>query len=402
MSTLAALHRAVVASPEDRTVRLVYADALDETGEAGDAARAEFIRTQVELQSTPEPQRRHYELAFRCRELFGQHWLAWWDPVREAAGLPEPHRSGRRARRRRPPDWPYTHSAVHGNIAVHLADYGVRVRFDAGFPEEVQFLRLDTPEGGPELVHRWGDAMPVVRLGFASFVTPEQWARVDGPHLARLPELTFERLLPETVSAVAASPRLAAVTRLAVNPVGANLDAIAALVGGAPWICLRSLRFTGRLSPDAVRHLAIICTLTELEELELALGSPADLGGQGGQLLAGLIRVVAQAIAFAASATVRWREYGPALEAMAAAPWVRKLKRLRISGGSPGLLGMLGGRLYGTAERGADLIPDSALLALGRTAEAGGFEELVLPSLVIGPSAREELTTRLGSRVAFR
>ena len=58
MSTLAALHRAVVASPEDRTVRLVYADALDETGDADDAARAEFIRTQIELQSTPEPQRR--------------------------------------------------------------------------------------------------------------------------------------------------------------------------------------------------------------------------------------------------------------------------------------------------------------------------------------------------------
>src|SRR5262245_20811027 len=122
--TLEALNRAVIANPADRTVRLVYADALEETGEPADVARAEFIRSQIELQSVPEPERRHYELAIRCRELFEEHWLAWWRPVAKAAGLPAPRARGRRTRKRRPPNWPYTHTSAHGNISVHLIDYG--------------------------------------------------------------------------------------------------------------------------------------------------------------------------------------------------------------------------------------------------------------------------------------
>ncbi len=46
-TTLEALHRAVVASPEDRTVRLAYADSLDEAGDAAASSRAEFIRAQI-------------------------------------------------------------------------------------------------------------------------------------------------------------------------------------------------------------------------------------------------------------------------------------------------------------------------------------------------------------------
>lgn len=46
MNDLALLHRGVCANPADNTARLVYADALQE---AGDDARAEFIRTQIEL-----------------------------------------------------------------------------------------------------------------------------------------------------------------------------------------------------------------------------------------------------------------------------------------------------------------------------------------------------------------
>lgn len=41
------LYRAVLAEPEEDTVRLVYADHLDETGDPEDAIRAEYIRLQV-------------------------------------------------------------------------------------------------------------------------------------------------------------------------------------------------------------------------------------------------------------------------------------------------------------------------------------------------------------------
>jgi uncharacterized protein (TIGR02996 family) len=51
MSTLDALRQAVLASPDDDLPRLVFADYLEETG---DADRAAFIRAQIELAKTPE------------------------------------------------------------------------------------------------------------------------------------------------------------------------------------------------------------------------------------------------------------------------------------------------------------------------------------------------------------
>lgn len=53
IADLAGLHAAILANPDDDTVRLVYADCLQEHGEAG---RAEFIRVQIELaRCDPKP-----------------------------------------------------------------------------------------------------------------------------------------------------------------------------------------------------------------------------------------------------------------------------------------------------------------------------------------------------------
>jgi uncharacterized protein (TIGR02996 family) len=48
-----ALYQAICANPEDDTPRLVFADLLDETGNARDQRRAQFIRTQVALATQP-------------------------------------------------------------------------------------------------------------------------------------------------------------------------------------------------------------------------------------------------------------------------------------------------------------------------------------------------------------
>ncbi|HSQ55548.1 MAG TPA: TIGR02996 domain-containing protein [Gemmata sp.] len=96
--TLEALNLAVNATPDDRTVRLVYADALEETGEAAHAARAAFIRAQIEAESLSELDPRRLELMSAAQSLFHQHWLEWWRPVCRAAGLPEPHVPGTRGR----------------------------------------------------------------------------------------------------------------------------------------------------------------------------------------------------------------------------------------------------------------------------------------------------------------
>lgn len=74
-----ALTRAVAADPDDDLPRLVFADWLDEHGEAGYAA---FVRAQVELANTPpwEP------FAVRCRHFHADEWVTG-TPFR--ARLPE-------------------------------------------------------------------------------------------------------------------------------------------------------------------------------------------------------------------------------------------------------------------------------------------------------------------------
>lgn len=64
-----ALLRAVLADPGDDTVRLVYADWLQENGHE---TRAEFIRTQCELARTPEVT--EYLNIGRCGRTYGSNW----------------------------------------------------------------------------------------------------------------------------------------------------------------------------------------------------------------------------------------------------------------------------------------------------------------------------------------
>jgi uncharacterized protein (TIGR02996 family) len=93
VSDEAALLRAIRAEPDEDTPRLAYADWLDEHGGAAGAARAEFIRLQIQIASrggagltiaqaqrgkTPRGGRR---LGKRTVALLAAHGLAWslWD-----------------------------------------------------------------------------------------------------------------------------------------------------------------------------------------------------------------------------------------------------------------------------------------------------------------------------------
>jgi uncharacterized protein (TIGR02996 family) len=69
-----ALLKSVLASPEDDLPRLVYADWLDEHG---DPARAEFIRTQIELATLPDHDPRYRALEDREHELLSEHEAGW-------------------------------------------------------------------------------------------------------------------------------------------------------------------------------------------------------------------------------------------------------------------------------------------------------------------------------------
>jgi uncharacterized protein (TIGR02996 family) len=74
---------AVIAVPEDDTPRLVYADFLDEQGQAD---RTEFIRVQCALARMPRDEPRREELAAREQALLAAHQKEWAGPL---AGLAE-------------------------------------------------------------------------------------------------------------------------------------------------------------------------------------------------------------------------------------------------------------------------------------------------------------------------
>src|SRR5437879_6590694 len=186
--TLAALYAAILDAPADRTVRLVYADALDETGEPSYAARAEFIRAQIELEALSESDPRRKVLADRCEELFAENWIDWWRPVCAALGLPEPHVPGRKlgarvkryvTRDRRPVGSPYTVFAKAWSVRSDEHDF--TAQFIGGFPEMICF-------GGavPDSFPRWPTALPLARLRFLGYPQSQTWETIDGPHLAKL------------------------------------------------------------------------------------------------------------------------------------------------------------------------------------------------------------------------
>src|SRR5262249_27352443 len=154
------------------------------------------------------------------------------------------------------------------------------------------------------------------------------------------------------------------------------------------------LSFTGRLSPDAVRDLALFCTLENVEELDLTLGNPAEHGNPVGAIINDLLQAFMRALTIPTAPAIPWPQFAPAVEALSAAPWVRRLRKLRIESGVPrGLLALIGQQLYGSTESGANLIPDAAVCALADALDRDKLETLVLPASVVGPSVREELTT---------
>jgi uncharacterized protein (TIGR02996 family) len=78
MTDAAAFLAAIVAAPDADGPRLVYADWLEERG---DAARAEFIRVQCALAQVDEDNRDVHPLAGRERELLRAHEEEWTWPV---------------------------------------------------------------------------------------------------------------------------------------------------------------------------------------------------------------------------------------------------------------------------------------------------------------------------------
>lgn len=85
MTDREALFAAVVAEPEDDLPRLVFADYLDDTGVPADAARAAYIRTQIEAEKHAPRSAGRLECnrqAAEFRDRFKDEWdLEFADPI---------------------------------------------------------------------------------------------------------------------------------------------------------------------------------------------------------------------------------------------------------------------------------------------------------------------------------
>jgi uncharacterized protein (TIGR02996 family) len=175
---------AILAHPEDDAVRLVYADWLEDRCGLGDAARAEFIRTQIELSRLPEDPRRP-ALEDREHELLAEHESQWLG------------------------DWPRSIP---------------RWRFERGFLAEIETDTVTLAEHGADLFARHPitrlilqpeDAYnpgPVQQVGAAAWLSRQGSLRLDGWYM---PVGNAEPVL--------ASPHLAALTELDGKATGSGI-----------------------------------------------------------------------------------------------------------------------------------------------------------------------------------
>jgi uncharacterized protein (TIGR02996 family) len=79
-------HQALLANPDDDTLRLVIADWLEENDQP---ARAEFIRVQIELARGVAELDRRRHLEQRQRELLLTHEADWVQPLAEVLDCPQ-------------------------------------------------------------------------------------------------------------------------------------------------------------------------------------------------------------------------------------------------------------------------------------------------------------------------
>jgi hypothetical protein len=243
--------------------------------------------------------------------------------------------------------------------------------------------------------------MPLARLSFSSRISPAEWDRIDGSHLSRLTELTFDRLSNEAAIQVAQSPHLAAVSRLNVSPAGSDDEVIRTIVASPTWGGLRALRVAGRLSPAGVRAVTTGCTLKHLEELELTLGDPGELRNPIGEIIGSILRFFRNSVSIS-TPPLHWSEFGSPLELLAATPWVSGLRRLTLrTADVAGFAAMFAGLIGTPSEPEGEVVPARAMRTLADALSPHKLERLELPTAIIDPSTREELAARFGERVAF-
>ncbi len=153
MSAAPALLAAIRDRPDDDTPRLAYADWLDD---AGDAARAEFVRVQVQLARLPDHDPARPALEDREHELLAAHEPAW-------LGVPPQALT----------EWDWQRGFVDEVTAEPevLSDHGSDL-FDR-HPVRRWVPTGDGAEHAARVAQRWGDRFEAIDLRVAAWASYE-------------------------------------------------------------------------------------------------------------------------------------------------------------------------------------------------------------------------------------
>jgi uncharacterized protein (TIGR02996 family) len=278
--------QAICEAPEDDAPRLIFADWLDEHGEPD---RAEFIRLQIELESTPEDSDRWLDLKARAEELRERYRESWAQPFPEEnsyyvsewrRGFPDSiHISApqllkigqglfaripaRRAKIEKICEQGYWDGQdQEWSVAAELADCPALARLQG------LCIREHFMEWGGDITN-------------SDVLSPEDLRRLlHSPHLGNLIELTLELPIgPAGAQDLAESAPLASLQRLELRSANLGLEGVAALVGAARLNhlqCLTRLSIarkwsgsTANIGAGGIDALAEASFLEQLTHLDL-------------------------------------------------------------------------------------------------------------------------------------
>jgi uncharacterized protein (TIGR02996 family) len=238
-ATDTAFLRTILADPDDDAPRLIYADWLDEQG---DADRAEFIRLQVQLSRMLPGEPGWGPMFGRSHELKQLHHVEWVNK------LPQ-------------------FDEVHWEI------------FERGF---IKAARVDSPDAYFDNAGKLFAAAPIEELRLHQFTWVNATRLAESKHLRRIRVLDFgdgNRVANQGTEALAKSPYLANLVtlNLSQNSLGsAGVRAIAM----APYIrSLRELKLDRNdLYDDALRYIAESSNFAGLEMLDMDFTRTGDDG----------------------------------------------------------------------------------------------------------------------------
>ncbi|MBP3957930.1 TIGR02996 domain-containing protein [Gemmata sp. G18] len=287
---------AIVADPSDDVARLIYADCLQEHG---NAARAEFIRLQIEAERHHPHSNTRADLDQRAYALFAAHWIEWWGEVCTAVGLPRPARepAGRfsrfalRAGLRGMTGAPYdfgsfalgcdVRTQLGSDPSSKLAGW-FRTGFRRGFPDSPS-IALSSGWLAHRALPRWSSVSPVKTLGAR---VPVRTFWNDGPYLTGVRSLSLYDCDQTVLDAVLRSPHLAALEDLSwwIND-GEDDDEVVYQFVDHTAMVMRYARLARlkRLAlqvwtDQAARAVASCAHLAGLVELEVSLAKDLSSG----------------------------------------------------------------------------------------------------------------------------